>query len=62
MEILQVIKAKLDTQIMVVSEVTGPTIEPQPIRTLHTTWLIFGLPPGFTPLVEGAPGFVQSTQ
>ena len=62
MEILQVIKAKLDTQTTVVSEITGPTIEPQPARTVPTTWPVFGLPPDFTPLVEGAPGFVQSTQ
>ncbi|XP_050915798.1 uncharacterized protein LOC127130883 [Lathyrus oleraceus] len=62
MEILQVIRAKLDTQTTVVSEVTGPTIEPQPARTVPTTWPAYGLPPGFTPPVEGAPGFVQSTQ
>ena len=51
MEILQVIKAKLDTQTTVVSEITGPTIEPQPTRTVPTTWPVFGLPPGFTPPV-----------
>ncbi|XP_050908339.1 uncharacterized protein LOC127121962 [Lathyrus oleraceus] len=61
-EILQVIKAKLDTQTTVVSEITGPTIEPQPARTVPTTWLAYGLPPDFSPPVEGAPSFVQSTQ
>ncbi|XP_050897174.1 uncharacterized protein LOC127103990 [Lathyrus oleraceus] len=61
-EILQVIKAKLETQTTIVLEVTGPTVEPQPARTMPTTWLIFGLPPSFTPLVEGSPSIVQSTQ
>ncbi|XP_050916061.1 uncharacterized protein LOC127131169 [Lathyrus oleraceus] len=62
MEVLQVVKAKLDTQTTVVSEITGPTIEPQLARTVPTTWPVYGLPPSFTPPVEGAPGFVQSTQ
>ncbi|XP_050875618.1 uncharacterized protein LOC127079255 [Lathyrus oleraceus] len=62
MEILQVIRAKLDTQTTVVSKIAGPTIEPQPARTVPTTWPSYGLPPGFTPPVEGAPGFAQSTQ
>ncbi|XP_050875374.1 uncharacterized protein LOC127079000 [Lathyrus oleraceus] len=62
MEILQVIRAKLDTQTTVVSEIVGPTIEPQPARTVPTTWPAYGLPPSFTPPVEGAPGFAQSTQ
>ncbi|XP_050877935.1 uncharacterized protein LOC127081758 [Lathyrus oleraceus] len=62
MEILQVIKAKLDTQMTVVSEITGPTVEPQPARIMPTTWPVYGLPPGFTPPAEGATGFVQSTQ
>ena len=62
MKILQVIKAKLDTQTTVVSEITGPTIEPQPTRTMPTTWPVFGLPPDFKPSFEGTPGIVQSTQ
>ncbi|XP_050916569.1 uncharacterized protein LOC127131696 [Lathyrus oleraceus] len=62
MEILQVIKAKLDTQTTVVSEITGPTIEPQLARTMPTTWPVFGLPSDFTPPVKGAPGMLQSTQ
>ncbi|XP_050877301.1 uncharacterized protein LOC127081057 [Lathyrus oleraceus] len=62
MEILQVIKAKLDTQTTVVSEIIGPTIEPQPAWAMPTTWPVFSLPPGFTPPVEGAPGVVKSTQ
>ncbi|XP_050889610.1 uncharacterized protein LOC127094888 [Lathyrus oleraceus] len=62
MEILQVIRAKLDTQTTIVSEIVGPTIEPQPARTIPTTWPAYGLPPGFTPPVEGGPGFAQSTQ
>ena len=62
MEILQVIRAKLDTQTMVISEITDSMIKPQLARTLPTTWPVYRLPPGFTPPVEGAPGFVQSTQ
>ncbi|XP_050908561.1 white-opaque regulator 2 [Lathyrus oleraceus] len=62
MEILQVIKAKLDTQTTVVSEINGPTIEPQPARTVPTTWPVYGLPPGFTPPTEGAPGFFEDQQ
>ncbi|XP_050902689.1 uncharacterized protein LOC127115069, partial [Lathyrus oleraceus] len=62
MEILQVIRAKLDTQTTVVSEIAGPTIEPQPARAVPTTWPTYGLPPGFTPAVEGAPGFAPSAQ
>ncbi|XP_050909226.1 uncharacterized protein LOC127123003 [Lathyrus oleraceus] len=62
MEILQVIRAKLDTQTTVVSEIAGPSIEPQPARTVPTTWPTYGLPPGFTPTVEGAPGFAPPAQ
>ncbi|XP_050875853.1 uncharacterized protein LOC127079510 [Lathyrus oleraceus] len=62
MEILQVIKAKLDTQTKVVSEIIGSMIEPQPLRTMPTTWQVFGLPPCITPPVEVSPGIVQSTQ
>ncbi|XP_050899859.1 uncharacterized protein LOC127106598 [Lathyrus oleraceus] len=62
MEILQVIREKLDTQTTIVSEIAGPSIEPQPARTVPTTWPAYGLPPGFTSPVEGAPGFAQSTQ
>ncbi|XP_050916156.1 uncharacterized protein LOC127131270, partial [Lathyrus oleraceus] len=39
-----------------------PTIEPQPARAVPTTWPTYGLPPGFTPAVEGAPGFAPSAQ
>jgi hypothetical protein len=56
MEILQVIRAKLDTQATVVSEIVGPSIEPQPERTVPTPWPVYCLPPGFTPPFEGAPG------
>ncbi|XP_050877297.1 uncharacterized protein LOC127081051, partial [Lathyrus oleraceus] len=62
MEILQVIRAKLDTQTTVVSEIAGPSIEPQPARAVPTTWPTYGLPPGFTPTVEGAPGFAPPAQ
>ncbi|XP_050875221.1 uncharacterized protein LOC127078842 [Lathyrus oleraceus] len=62
MEILQVIRAKLDTQTTVVSELAGPSIELQPARTVPTTGPTYGLPPGFTPTVEGAPGFAPSAQ
>lgn len=54
MEMLQVIRAKLDTQETAISEVSGPTLEPQPARTLPTTWPPYGLLPGFTPSFEGA--------
>ncbi|XP_050916132.1 uncharacterized protein LOC127131245, partial [Lathyrus oleraceus] len=62
MEILQVIRAKLDTQTTVVSEIAGPSVEPQPARAVPTTWPTYGLPPGFTPTVEGAPGFAPPAQ
>lgn len=61
-EMLQVIRAKLDTQAAVISEIFGTTLEPQPSRMVPTTWPIFGLSPGFIPQVERAPGIVQSTQ
>ncbi|XP_050878259.1 uncharacterized protein LOC127082076, partial [Lathyrus oleraceus] len=54
--------AKLDTQTTVVSEIAGPSIEPQPVRAVPTTWPTYGLPPGFTPTVEGAPGFAPPAQ
>lgn len=62
MEMLQIIRAKLDTQATVVSEISGLILEPQPTRMMLTTWSIFSLPPGFTPQVEGAPVILQSTQ
>ncbi|XP_050902768.1 uncharacterized protein LOC127115217 [Lathyrus oleraceus] len=62
MEILQVIKAKLDTQTTVISEVISSTIEPQPAMTILTTWPILDLPPDFEPPVKDAPIVVQSTQ
>lgn len=61
-EMLQVIKAKSDTQVTVVSEVSGPTFEPKPTRIMTTTWPPYGLPLGFTSSFKGAPGVMQSTQ
>ncbi|XP_050877821.1 uncharacterized protein LOC127081623 [Lathyrus oleraceus] len=62
MEILQVIGAKMDTQTTVISEIVGPTLEPQPVRTVPSTLFPFGLPYGFTPQPEVVPGVMKSTQ
>lgn len=62
MEMLQVIKAKMDTQTTVVSKIDGPTIEPQPARMIPSTFPPFGLPYGFTPQPEVVPSVMQSTQ
>ncbi|XP_050896561.1 uncharacterized protein LOC127103338 [Lathyrus oleraceus] len=62
MEMLQVIRAKMNTQTIVVSEIVGPTLEPQPARTIPSTLPPFGLPYGFTPQPEVVPGVMQSTQ
>lgn len=62
MEMLQFIRAKMDTQITVVSEITGPTLEPQPTRIVPSTLPPIGLPYSFTPHPEVVPGVVQSTQ
>ncbi|XP_050896071.1 uncharacterized protein LOC127102780 [Lathyrus oleraceus] len=62
MEMLQVIRAKMDTQTIVVSEVAGPTLESQPARTVPSTLPPFGLPYGFTPQPEVVHGVMQSTQ
>lgn len=39
----QVIRAKLDTKATAVSEISGPTLEPQPTGMVPTTRPIFGL-------------------
>lgn len=57
MEMLQVIRAKMDTQPTIVSEIVNPVITPQPAVTTPTTWPPFGLPHGFVPPPQG-----QSTQ
>lgn len=50
MEMLQVIKAKMDTQVTVVPEIFGPTLEHQSAGIMSTIWPPYGLPPGFSHL------------
>ncbi|XP_050888863.1 uncharacterized protein LOC127094035 [Lathyrus oleraceus] len=57
MEMLQVIRAKMDTQPTIVSEIVNLVITPQPAVTTPATWPPFGLPYGFVPPPQG-----QSTQ
>lgn len=50
MEMLQVIKAKMDpSQVIVISEISGPTFVPQPARIMPSTWSPCGLPPNCSP-------------
>lgn len=53
MEMLQVIRAKMDTQPTIVSEIVNPVITPQPAVTTPVTWPPFGLPYGFVPPPQG---------
>lgn len=62
MEMLQVTRAKMDIQTTVILEIVGPTLEPQPVRTIPSTFPPFGLPYSFTPQPEVVPGIIQSTQ
>lgn len=62
MEMFQVIKAKLGTQVTVISEVSGSILKPQPAGIVPTMWPPYGLPSGFTPPFEGASGVMQSIQ
>ncbi|XP_050908600.1 uncharacterized protein LOC127122279 [Lathyrus oleraceus] len=57
MEMLQVIRAKMDTQPAIVYEIVNLVITPQPAVTTPATWPTFGLPYGFVPPPQG-----QSTQ
>ncbi|XP_050914928.1 uncharacterized protein LOC127129856 [Lathyrus oleraceus] len=55
MEMLQVIRAKIDTQPTIVSKIVNLVINPQPTLTTPATWPPFGLPYGFVPPTQGQP-------
>lgn len=54
---LQVIRAKMDTQPTFISEIVNPVINPQPVVTTPVTWPPIGIPHGFVAPPQG-----QSTQ
>lgn len=63
MEMFQFLKAKMDPpQVTVISEIFGPTFEPQPTRIVSSMWPPYGLPPNYSPPFKETSGVVQSTQ
>lgn len=62
-EILQALTSRLETsQVTVISEISGPSFEPQHARSVPSTWPSSGLPFDFVPRVEGVLEIGQSIQ
>lgn len=62
-KMLQALTARLEApQVTVISEISGPSFEPQPVRSVPFTWPPYRLPYDYVPRVEGDPDIVQSTQ
>lgn len=60
---LQALIARLEVpQVTVISEVSGPSFEPQPTKTLPSTWILYGIPYDYVPQVERAPDVIQQPQ